>query len=432
MNWPDNLPEYIIENPIQYLLHEEIDYSENVLGNLWLERNTYGLIQGTSGLGKSMVAVQIGVEAALGRSVFGLRVDKPLRVLIVQAEDSKNDRILQTTCIHRLAVTTEERLLISQNLRIVTPRKRAHRGKALFDFLTDNFQDSAFDLFILNPALAFLDGDVNSTESVGEFLRSQLQEFLRLKNAAGIVIHHTPKPPKSGKGRAADTTMYSAHGSAEWTNAPRASITIERTKVPYVFEFTIGKRGACSGWEINREGSYVKYFTHSRSRNWFWSPATDSDIAAAMSGISADDFSQVFHADADLTFEVIKKRFKHFGYNYSNEELGEILDELVEKGKLNTVEVDGETVWRPIKSAKAVAKGATLDARTETTFLVIEEAGAAGIIVTAIRQRVPFGASVLAQCLDRLLALGRVRIQLESTRTRRYFATEDALVVVQT
>jgi hypothetical protein len=93
--------------------------------------------------------------------------------------------------------------------------------------------------------------------------------------------------------------------------------------------------------------------------------------------------------------------------------------------------IDGETVWRPIKSAKAVAKEATLDARRETTFLVIKEAGAAGIILTAI-QRVPFEASVLAQCLDRLLALGRVRIQQESSRTRRYFATEDGLVVAQT
>jgi RecA-family ATPase len=242
-NWPDKLPEYIIENPVVDLLHEEIDYSQNILGDLWLERNTYAIIQGTSGIGKSMVAVQIGVEAALGRLVFGLRVERPLRVLIVQAEDSKNDRILQTTCIHKLAVTKEERLTVSQNLRIVTPRKRTHRGKALFDFLADAFRDCEFDLFILNPAFAFLDGDVNGTESVGDFLRTQLQEFLRAKNAAAIVVHHVPRPPKSGKARAADTTMYSAHGSAEWTNAPRASITIERTKVPHVFEFKISKRG---------------------------------------------------------------------------------------------------------------------------------------------------------------------------------------------
>ena len=104
---------------------------------------------------------------------------------------------------------------------------------------------------------------------MGDFLRPNCKSFCGLKNAAAIVVHHVPKPPEPGKARAADTTMYSAHGSAEWTNAPRASITIEGTKVPYVFEFNIGKRGANSGWEINREGYYTKYFVHSRSRNWF-------------------------------------------------------------------------------------------------------------------------------------------------------------------
>jgi hypothetical protein len=161
-------------------------------------------------------------------------------------------------------------------------------------------------------------------------------------------------------------------------------------------------------------------------------PPTDSDIAAATSGIRTDDFSQVFSADADLTFEVITARFKHFGYNYTKEELSEILDELVEKGKLNTVEVNGETIWRPIKSAKSVKKDATLSIYMENAFLVIKEAGKSGIIVTAIRERVPFGASVLAQRLEELLRLGRVRVQEESSRTKRYFAVEDSrLVVVQ-
>ena len=108
-----------------------------------------------------------------------------------------------------------------------------------------------------------------------------------------------------------------------------------------------------------------------------------------MSGISTDDFSQVFSADADLTFEVIKERFKHYGYNYTREELAEILDELVEKGKLNAIDVNGETVWRPIKSAKSVKKEAALDTRMEQAFLVIKEAGSVGIIVTAIRRKYP-------------------------------------------
>ena len=52
--------EYTIENPVRDLWNEEIDYSANLLGNLWLERGSFAVIQGTSGIGKSMVAFQIG------------------------------------------------------------------------------------------------------------------------------------------------------------------------------------------------------------------------------------------------------------------------------------------------------------------------------------------------------------------------------------
>src|ERR1700757_4732084 len=96
--WPEKIPGYIIESS-KDLRDKEIDYSVNILGNRFLERGTYGTIVGSSGIGKSVLAVQIGILAALGREVFGLKVDRPLRVLVVQAEDSWNDRVEQATGI---------------------------------------------------------------------------------------------------------------------------------------------------------------------------------------------------------------------------------------------------------------------------------------------------------------------------------------------
>jgi hypothetical protein len=51
----------------------------------------------------------------------------------------------------------------------------------------------------------------------------------------------------------------------------------------------------------------------------------------------------------DLTFEA---RFKANGHNHTDEEIGAVLDLLVEKGKLNRVEVNGGMVYRIVKSAK--------------------------------------------------------------------------------
>jgi len=428
--WPRNLPDYILEDPVQHLLYEEIDRSASVLGNLWLERQSYAVIQGTSGIGKSMLAVQMGVEAALGREVFGLSVQKPLRVLILQAEDTRNDRIRQSACINRLAVTREETRLISRNLRIMTPRKRAHRGKELFAYLTGAFEEFFFDVLIMNPAFAFLEGNVNESEAVGNFLRGQLQDFLRIKNAAAIVIHHVPKPPKSGRGRTSDSTMYAGHGSAEWANAPRASLTISRTLVPWVFLFDIGKRGSYSGWQTDREGYYIRYFAHSRRGDMFWSPATEGDISAAKSGISSDDFFDVFREETDFTFEVIKARFARHGYNYSDEELASILEEAVKQGKLIEVEVEGEAVWRPIKTAKASSKEGKREANyarwMEETYRFISDAGPQGISISALRGLVSCGNSTLDECLERLKAAGRI----VRNRDKRWVVVEKPLMVV--
>ena len=213
------------------------------------------------------------------------------------------------------------------------------------------------DLLILNPAFAFVEGSVNSVEPVGDFLRNHLQTFLREKNAAGLVVHHVPKPPKSGKkGRDADTTMYSGHGSAEFANAPRASLTIERTLASWVFEFTIGKRGSCSGWMPDRSGDYRRYFTHSRTGQFFWSAASESDISAANSGMGEEDFAEVFKGDRDLTFEDIHKRFRHYRFpTIKEEELVALLENLVNRGKLTTALIeggpqDGQATWRAVKS----------------------------------------------------------------------------------
>jgi RecA-family ATPase len=245
-----------IHKPIRVLLHAEIDYSQNILGNFFLERGHYTVIVGPSGIGKSAVAVQMAIEAAAGLHVFGMPTPGPLRVVLVQAEDSDNDLKLQVRCIEtiahseevqeRLGLTPEEiKDRIENNLTVVTTNVR---GAALFADLKKEFTDRAtgkskVELFIFNPAFAFLEGSASSDVAVNTFLRKQLQSFLRRMQAAGVVVHHTVKPPRRGTAkRSAETTMYSPHGSAEWTNGPRGGITIEATNSPTVYEFIIGKR----------------------------------------------------------------------------------------------------------------------------------------------------------------------------------------------
>lgn len=62
---------------------------DNILGNRWLCKGGSCLFVGQSGIGKSSLCMQMSMNWALGRTTFGIRPERPLKSLIVQAE---NDR----------------------------------------------------------------------------------------------------------------------------------------------------------------------------------------------------------------------------------------------------------------------------------------------------------------------------------------------------
>ena len=63
----------------------------NLLGQRWLCRGGSCLFVGQSGIGKSSLAMQMAVSWALGKEVFGIKPVKPLKSLLIQAENDFGD-----------------------------------------------------------------------------------------------------------------------------------------------------------------------------------------------------------------------------------------------------------------------------------------------------------------------------------------------------
>jgi hypothetical protein len=82
-----------------------------------------------------------------------------------------------------------------------------------------------------------------------------------------------------------------------------------------------------------------------------------------------------------------------------------------------------ERVLRTVKSAK---KAAQTSSRREEVFGLIREAGETGIITSELRNKISFGNSALAQCLEELLEADRIRLQCEGSNTKRYFVSENS------
>src|SRR5258708_1851339 len=73
---------YLIENVMEDLFDAQIDDTQKILGDRWLEKGSFGVAIGPSGVGKSVFAIQAAIEAAVGRPVFGIPTIRPLRVVV--------------------------------------------------------------------------------------------------------------------------------------------------------------------------------------------------------------------------------------------------------------------------------------------------------------------------------------------------------------
>lgn len=215
---------------------------DNVLGERWLCRGDSCLIIGSSGIGKSSLVIQAATYWATGKPFFGINPVRPLKSVILQAEDNFGDcaEIYQgTTALH----PPDARPAIDDNMKIFKIT-----GRVGIDFLNLARELVRFhkaDLLWINPLLRFFAGEINSQQAVCEWTEA-LHEILAQTGAVCFITHHTNKiQPKTVKNKVVETTdsaMYAGAGSASLTNFVRAAMDISRVEGP-LFKLRLSKRG---------------------------------------------------------------------------------------------------------------------------------------------------------------------------------------------
>jgi hypothetical protein len=221
-----------------------------LLQHRFLCRGAGLLLVGPTGIGKSSLAMQAMILWAVGRPLFGIVPTRPLKSLLIQAENDDGDLAeMRDGVIAGLHLTEEETELAMEN--IVVAREDTRTGAAFFaatvrPLLTDHRPD----LLWIDPALAYLGGESNSQKDVGGFLRNQLNPLLQEFACGVVVVHHTNKPP-AGREKpdwSGGDFAYLGGGSAEWGNWSRAIIAVRSVGSHSVFELRAGKRGGRLGW----------------------------------------------------------------------------------------------------------------------------------------------------------------------------------------
>ena len=278
------------------------DAPDELIKDRFLCRGGAALVAANTGKGKSSLTRQIAVCWAAGLPIFGMTPTRPLRQLIIQAENDEGDearfRDGVARCPYRppLPAGQEEQdapgplppdVFARAARQIVVARCVDQFGPGFLETLRALVEaDGPFDIVWVDPLLAFLGGDVSDQKTMSPFLRNGLAPLMIKFNLAVILIHHTPKPIRttSRDFRATDMGAYLGMGSAELANWPRAVLALETTAHRGVFRLRAAKRHGALGWRDPQTGELTdsRYLAHSTDGSIYWREPLQDELQEAL------------------------------------------------------------------------------------------------------------------------------------------------------
>jgi hypothetical protein len=244
----------IVHSTFNDLLFYDTECDRNTLiGNRWLCKGGSVLINAQSGIGKSSLTMQLaigwalhGIGAFSDALTFGLLPVKPLKSLIIQAENDQGDQaeVLQSVfCKYGKSQCGEtERDLLNE--RVIFYRDNIHSGPDFLRVLETLVLKHTPDVVWIDPLMCYLGDDISDQAVVTKFCN----ELNRISSKTGVllaIIHHLPKP-KETSARTDSDLAYSGFGSSALTNWAREVITLQRVETeenqPLTCSLTMTKR----------------------------------------------------------------------------------------------------------------------------------------------------------------------------------------------
>lgn len=225
---------------------------------------------GPSGIGKSSLISEFAIAFALGNPSYGITPARPLKSIIIQAENDRYDLAEMVQGIaraYKLNPFINEAMfdLVDQNVLFKT--EDCTVGDAFVEKLHRIIDRDKPDLVWLDPFLSFAGIDVAKQDQVTPFLRERINPVLKATGVVLIGVHHTGKP--KGSRETANWTAidwaYAGLGSSELVNWARAVMML-RPVSETQFELKLSKRGPRAG-ATHPDGTFTSsiWLQHSKS-----------------------------------------------------------------------------------------------------------------------------------------------------------------------
>jgi len=232
------------------------DESRNIAGDGWLRPCAGCLFTGGTGIGKSVLAMQIAISVASGVDILGvIQVHRACRVVLIQAE---NDiETLQRDVLSIVEHTGADRKLVQDNLRIY--HLYGLSGKAFADTVEGIVAEYPPEFLVIDPYQAYLGNqEMNSSTSFLGFIEP-LDRIIKEHEVALMLVAHTPKPRERDNWTARDQVYMSA-GSSTISNWARTSCELVSAGQELDrFKLTFGKNAERTGMHHEHTGAVIRH-----------------------------------------------------------------------------------------------------------------------------------------------------------------------------
>jgi RecA-family ATPase len=195
--------------------------------------------------------MQAAVNWAVGgrKDFFGIKAKRPLRIVIVQAENDFGDVAeAYQDVVAGAQLWPDERNTLNENLAIF--RDTQSVGDAFPGMLRQLITTHRADLVFVDPLLSFAGIDIADQAQASRFLRHDLNRVLVETQAVLIAMHHTTKPraAKDKEGQTIADLAYSGAGSSEFVNYFReVAVLVRQQGEEPIFKFGLTKRRGRAG-----------------------------------------------------------------------------------------------------------------------------------------------------------------------------------------
>jgi RecA-family ATPase len=316
------------------------------------------LICGETGLGKSLLALQLATCLVLGRTFFGIPVPRRLRVLMLTAACEDSAEVLWSH-FHGVAeaekFTAEEMALLEENLVFVPVDSR---GSSSLEDAALAVKESRIDVVILNPLQHFCDGHPSEINA-GFQMVGLLAKLLHESQAALVAIHHVAKPKdQADRGDNWARVNYSGLGAGSFFDFFRSGARLQAR----------GKRGQAAlqftkGWErtgLEQEKIYLEWskgetFRPGRRtiKHLGWQISTEVMREKKSPQVSLLDTVSdlILKAGASLSQQEIQTALTTAGHKVGDSTLGKRLKAWVEEGVLCSEPLGKRTMYSVPSSA---------------------------------------------------------------------------------